>query len=106
MTCPQCQGLVPEGAFFCPHCGKELAAPPLSTSGFTQLWIYALSVLAPPLGLWPGVKYVRRATPEEKQIGWIAIVLTVLSTVITLWLTFALLGSYVNTINQSFGGTL
>ena len=102
--CPQCHQPVKPTDYYCPNCGKKLSEPPLSTSAFTQTWIYAMSVLLPPLGLWPGAKYVRNPDPRAKQIGWIAITITVLSTIITLWLMFAFVNSYINDVNQALGG--
>lgn len=102
--CPQCHQPVSPSFYYCPNCGKKLSDPPLSTSGFTQTWIYAVSILLPPLGLWPAVKYIKNPDPGAKQIGWIAVVLTVISTGLTLWLTFAFLNSYINSISQSLGG--
>lgn len=103
-VCPQCGNPVSPDSFFCPQCGKELRAAPLSVSLGAQVWIYALSIFLPPLGLWPGIKYVKRSSEKEKLVGWIAIVLTVISTVVTTWLTFAFLNVYLTTLTQSLGG--
>ncbi len=102
--CPACGNIVPTDFAFCPKCGKQLKDAPLSTSVFTQIWIYALSVILPPLGLWPGIKYVRHSDPKAQQIGWIAIILTVLSSIITIWLTFQFLNIYLNTFNETLNG--
>ncbi len=42
---------------------------------------------------WPGYKYFKSDDPAAKQIGIVAIVLLVLSTVVTFWL------AYVTTMN-------
>jgi len=102
--CPACGQPTSTDAIFCPHCGKQLKDAPLSTTAFTQTWIYLLSVLLPPLGLWPGIKYMKHGDPKTRQIGWIAIVLTVLSGIITIWATFAFLNVYLSTLNESLNG--
>jgi hypothetical protein len=103
-TCPHCGNEVPPDFSFCPKCGKQLKDAELSTTVFTQIWMYALSVFLPPLGLWPGIKYFRNSDPKAQQIGTIAIVLTVLSTIITIWLTFKFLNIYTSTLNESLNG--
>lgn len=102
--CPSCGRSVPQDFSFCPNCGKQIREAPLSVSLAAQIGIYAISVLLPPLGLWPGIKYYRHSDPAAKRIGTIAIVVTVISTVATLWLTFAFLNVYLNTLNQSLNG--
>jgi hypothetical protein len=102
--CPQCHQPVQLDAFFCPNCGKKLSEPSLSTSLFTQAWIYILSAFAPPLGLWPGIKYIKSPDPKAQQIGMIAIGLTIVFTIGTLWLSYSFINSYVATITQSING--
>ena len=69
-TCPQCHQPIQPDWYFCQNCGKELKAKPRSTTVLAQVGIYALSVFLPPLGLWPGIKYVREADPKAEQCGW------------------------------------
>lgn len=102
--CSFCGNQVPADSVFCPHCGKQLKEIPLSTTVFTQIWIYGMSVLLPPLGLWPGIRYFKHSDPKAKQIGMIAIVLTVVASVATIWLSYALTESYLNTLNQTLNG--
>ncbi len=61
-------------------------------------------MLLPPLGLWPGIKYARNADPKAKNIGWAAIILTVLSTVITTWLTIQFMSAYLAAVNSALTG--
>jgi hypothetical protein len=104
-VCANCGSIVPKYYSFCPKCGKPLSEHPLSTTLFHQIWIYTVSVLLPPLGLWPGIKYFRSNDPKAQKIGMIAIVLTVLSTIITLWLTWVFVQSYISQINDALNGT-
>ena len=104
-VCSYCGKQVPVDATFCPYCGKQLKEKTVSTTIFTQIALYALAVLLPPLGLWPGIKYFRNSDPKAQKIGMALIVLTIASTIITVWLTFAFLNSYMNELNQALNGT-
>jgi K+-transporting ATPase A subunit len=79
-------------------CGVNLktAPPPLTTSKI--IWISALTVLLPPLGLIWAFKYLRTDDPQLKKFAWAIIIMTVLSSVITIWATFAAL----DTVKKSF----
>lgn len=63
-----------------------------------QTFIYLGSLLLPPLGLVWGFKYLKVKDPGVKRVGYLAIILTIISLVLTIWLSFNL----VNTLNQSF----
>src|SRR5258708_3542812 len=104
-TCPACGKPVPPEFSFCPNCGKQLKDKSLSTTILMQAWLYFMSVFLPPLGLWPGIKYFKSNDPKTQQIGMIVIVLTVLSTIITIWLSFKLVGVYTDAIYQATSGT-
>ena len=104
-VCSFCGKQVPADAVFCPFCGKQLKEKTVSTTLFTQIALYALAVLLPPLGLWPGIKYFRNSDEKAQKIGIALIVLTIASTIITVWLTFAFLNSYMNELNQALNGT-
>ena len=68
----------------------------------TQIGIYATSLLLPPLGLWPGIKYLRQSDRTAKTIGIVAIILTAISIVVSTWL---LIG-WVKQINQTVNSQL
>ena len=93
IPCRYCGFSVLGDYYFCPNCGKKLKEPPVSVSIGRQIYIYALSLILPPLGLWPGIKYLRQDNPIAKRIGIIAIVLTIISTILTIWLSIGLLGN-------------
>lgn len=95
-TCPFCKQIVADTDYNCPHCGRKIRAKPLSTTLMHQLGIYLLSVFLPPLGLWPGFKYLRQSDRKHKAIGLAAIGLTIVSILISaLYIT-----SVVNQVNQ------
>jgi hypothetical protein len=89
--CPICHQPVTPTAYFCPNCGAPLRPKPPSTTLLTQIGIYALSLLLPPLGLWPAIKYIRSNDEAARRVGWIAFALTVISIIVTIWLTEALI---------------
>ena len=103
-TCIACKFPVFTEWYFCPNCGKDLKAKPRSITALAQVGIYALSLFLPPLGLWPGIKYMREDDPKAQQIGMIAIGLTVVSTIVTIWISYAFVQSYIGSINQSLNG--
>ncbi len=96
-TCKYCKNLIPENVFFCPVCGKKLKNPLLSTSIGKQLSVYAISLLLPPLGLVPGIQYLLSKDRTRKIIGIIAIVLTIISLVVS---TIYLIKLYNNLTKQ------
>lgn len=73
-----------------------------STTVGRQIFVYLLSFLLPPLGLWPAIKYLKQKDERSRMIGFIAIVLTIISTVITIWFTLG----FVNTFNQQLNSNL
>lgn len=103
-TCPQCHEPTRPEWYFCPNCGKELNAKPVTISVLSQVGIYALSIFLPPLGLYPAIKYLGKDGKQAKTVGWIALGLTLLSSVITIWLTFQFLQVYLSTITPSLNG--
>lgn len=72
---------------------------------FTQITLWVVAILLPPLGYWPGIKYFRNSDPKAQKLGMYLIVATTLSTIVTLWLTFALVQSYIASINSVLNGT-
>ncbi len=69
--------------YFCPHCSKKIRDKPLSASFGSQIKIYLISFLLPPLGLWPAFKYLRQPDQKFKTIGAVAIALTFASILIS-----------------------
>ncbi len=97
--CRFCNSPVSDSFFFCPTCGKKLHEPPISIA--KQIGVYALSILLPPLGLWPGIKYVLQKDEKTKTVGIITIILTIVSTIVTLWLFMNTITSVTSGVNSS-----
>ena len=99
--CRFCNSPVSANFFFCPTCGKKINEPPITVA--KQIGIYAISILLPPLGLWPGIKYVLQKDEKTKLVGIVAIILTIISSVITIWVFMNFMsgiGSSIGPINQ------
>jgi len=102
LTCPYCRGNVSLLDYYCPVCGKNLKDKPQTATFAKQLSIYLISAFLPPLGIWPAVKYLRQPDEKSKKIGLIALLLTLISIVVTSWLTISL----INSLNQQLGSQL
>jgi len=98
--CKFCGQHVFTNYYFCPYCGKKLIEPPITA--LREISVYLLSILLPPLGLWPGIKYLLQKNQRAKRVGIITIILTILSTIITLYLSIA----FFNNINQNISSQL
>ncbi len=94
IICESCHTVSPATFFFCPNCGHNLRPKPLSTTILKQAGLYLLAFLLPPLGLWPGIKYLKGKTDAEKIVGAVLVILTVVSIIITLWLFLGALNSF------------
>jgi len=101
-TCPYCGGNISLSDYFCPHCGKKLKEQPSSTTFLKQLLIYFVSFFLPPLGIWPAIKYLRQSDEKSKKIGLVALLLTIISIVITSWLTI----NFISSFNKELGNQL
>jgi hypothetical protein len=102
ITCPNCEQNILEDYFFCPNCGKKLKDKPLSVSIGRQILIYLFSFFLPSLGLWPAVKYLKQKDQKSKMIGLVAITLTIVATIITVWFSLDI----VNEFNKQLNGNL
>jgi hypothetical protein len=103
-VCPVCHQDVLPAQYFCPNCGKSLREKPTPVSIALQIGLYALAVFLPPLGFWPGIKYAMRQSPQAKRVGYITIVLTAVSTILTIWAIFAMFSDYIGQINAAMSG--
>ena len=93
--CQSCHFPITDTFYFCPNCGKKLYEPPITAMG--QIKVYAISILLPPLGLWPGIKYVLQKDEKTRTVGIIAIILTIISTIVTVFI-------FMNTITSITSG--
>lgn len=103
--CPKCQSPIAEANYFCPNCGHKIKEPPVSVTITKQIGIYLLSILLPPLGLWPGIKYLRQSDQKAQIIGAVAIILTIFSIIISVWLYLLTINSISATLNSQLQGS-
>ncbi|MDO8582937.1 MAG: hypothetical protein Q7R51_00215 [bacterium] len=80
---------------------SQSADKSLSTTFARQAFVYVLSFLLPPLGLWPGIKYLKQDSEKSRMIGFIAIVLTVISTALTIWFTIGFMDEFNKQLQSS-----
>ena len=102
MLCPQCYQPVLPAYHFCPNCGKKLNEPGLSTDVMSQILLYGFSIVLPiicylAVSYWQGIKYIKSPNPQAQQIGWIALAILIISSIITFW-TF---GVWINQFIQA-----
>lgn len=103
LICPKCGAILAPDMQFCPHCGMPVAVKPLTIGMGKQIYIYVVSLLLPPLGLIWTWKYLRSSSSQAKKVGWIALILTIISVVATIWLTMSFLqglGSQINSVSN------
>lgn len=98
--CKYCKNSIPINVFFCPICGKKLKEPPPSTDIMKQLSVYSVSIFLPPLGLIPAFKYLLAKERKAKIIGFIALGLTIASTVITIIYSVKIYNQVTSQINS------
>lgn len=97
-TCKFCGQDVLANYYFCPYCGKKIIEPPITAA--REIGVYLLSIFLPPLGLWPGIKYLSQKNEKAKRVGVIAIILTIISIVITIWASIAFVNNMSQTLNS------
>ena len=98
--CPYCKSMVLPDAYFCPNCGKQLKDKPLSATLLKQIIIYSVSFFLPPFGLWYAFKYLKAGDSKSKKIGIVAIILTIISIALTIWLTYGIINSVMQPFNE------
>lgn len=101
--CPQCHFPLKPEYYFCPNCGKNLRAgggAPLGTDTLSQILLYGFSIILPVIAYlaitkWQGIKYIRSSDEKAKQMGYIALALLLLSSIIVFWWTYVWIQGYV-----------
>lgn len=83
-VCPNCTLPVLADFYFCPNCGKQLRDKAITLSLGRQIGVYLLSFFLPPLGLYPAFKYIKQPDPKTRMVGWISLILTIVSVVISI----------------------
>ncbi len=95
-TCPSCHSTVSVTSYFCPNCGKPLKDKLPVVSLSRQIIVYFVSLFLPPFGFWYAWKYLKQPDDKSKKIGIAAVILTIISVIVTIWFT----KGFINLINQ------
>jgi hypothetical protein len=98
-VCKFCGRPLKEVGVFCQWCGKRLSWKDEKISSLTQVMVYLVAFLLPPLGLGWAWKYYRMETGQGKKVAAVIVVLTAVSIVISL----LLFGKLINMVNESMG---
>jgi hypothetical protein len=77
-----------------------------STSIGAQIKVYAVSALLPPFGLVYVWRYYKGSDSVSQRIAAIALVLTILMTAATVWITIDTLSSFNRMLNAAFNGSI
>lgn len=97
LICPYCKSQVSQTFIFCPTCGKNLKVVQNQSSLGKLLGTLFLCVFLPPFGLIPAIKYLKQDDQNAKRLGVLALTLTIISTVVTIWISLSL----INQISQT-----
>lgn len=79
---------------------EEHYSPSASLS--RQIAVYFVSLFLPPFGLWHAWKYLKEKDSRSKRIGIAALILTIISILITIWFTERFMNSISQTLNSDF----
>ena len=106
ILCPQCNTLNLPSNSFCSNCGKVLKTAPSNISIGKQIGLYLLSFFLPPIGLIPGIKYLRKSESQTKKIGIVLIILTIVSSVIQIYFGVVVLKNLNSVIVSQTGASV
>lgn len=99
-VCPKCTIPISADFYFCPNCGKQLRSKTISISIIKSVGVLLLSFFLPPLGLYPGIKYIAHGDIKTKIVGVLAVVITIVSIALTLYVFQSFMQEYTKTLDQ------
>lgn len=89
---------------FCPSCGVKLEHGIEHIGWGRQMYIYTISLLAPPFGLVWTFRYLKQKNPQVQWVGIIAGILTVISLGLSIWAIFGFIQTSQQLLNTNVGG--
>ncbi len=96
--CIYCGTLLPEGASFCPKCGKETRMKPISL--WSAVLAIIVSIFLAPFGLIFAIKYLKRPERVARWLGISCIVLTTVSIILTLVVAKGFISTYYGSLDS------
>ena len=100
IKCKECEHEISDEALACPNCGKPQTNRHPSVSLSAQTTVYSVSLLLPPFGLWYVWKYLKQKDGKSKKIGIAALILTIISMIVMIWITKGLINSFNQALNS------
>lgn len=103
--CPFCNKPVNTSLPFCPYCGSKVSVAGGSLSVAQQIKIYAISVFLTPLGLYYFFKYFRNDDQQKKKVAYIALILTIVTSIILIYISMnfvSAMNSYTNQYQMEY----
>jgi len=98
INCGKCKKPLSEFSYFCPNCGNKIINKPFKLTIKTILYVITLSIFFPPLGIFPGFKYLRYKEISAKLFGLLTIVITLIFT----YLMFYVFIKFMNEMSGSY----
>lgn len=83
-------------------CGKNIKEETLPIPLGSQIATYIISFLFPPIGLWPGVKYLTGKKPNGKKVGIIALIITIIATIFLVIATIQISNKISSEVDSAF----
>jgi len=100
ISCPFCNSKIDSMAFFCPVCGKKVRETPVSNGIGGQLVLYLMAIFLPPFNFPLTMRYLRSSDQMSKKIGWISLIIMIISLVVISWSTFVFVRSISSQVDQ------
>lgn len=102
LKCTKCHIVVRATDYFCFNCGNNLKPTPPSIKFIDQLVLYIKSILLPPFGIFFAIVYLKQNDSKSKIIGTIAILLTLISLVVSI----ILFADFMKTLNEQLNNQI
>jgi hypothetical protein len=99
-TCPVCHTPLDITDIFCSTCGTNVKTGESSLSTIKMIYVTAITLLLPPLGLIWAFKYLKSRDPRIKKFGKTVIIMTIISLIINVILIAAVLQQVQTQLNQ------
>lgn len=69
-----------------------------------KVGLYIFSILIPPFGIIPAIRYIRNSDPSIKKVGITLLILTLIAFIVNVWIGIYFMNTLNETINQQLNG--